>query len=292
MLLAFADAEPLASRLAAALQCPLATVDVHRFPDGESRLRLPAQLPEKVILCRSLNDPNARLVELMLAARGARDSGARHVTLVAPYLCYMRQDKAFSPGEVVSQPIIGEFLATHFDALVTVDPHLHRVSSVSAAVGMSAARAVSAAPLMGRFLAERGRSTLLLGPDAESEQWVRSAAEAAALDYAVAEKTRHGDRDVAIRLPQRAWDGTEIVLVDDIASSGRTLGEAARALRAAGAARVDAIVTHALFAGDALEVMRAAGIGEVWSSDSIAHDSNAFTLAPLLAAALREASAA
>jgi len=77
------------------------------------------------------------------------------------------------------------------------------------------------------------------------------------------------------------------VLVDDVASSGVTLARAAERLRAAGAASVDVAVTHALFADGALERIRAAGVGEVWSTDCIAHPSNAVSVAPMLAAALR-----
>ena len=185
----------------------------------------------------------------MLAARCARELGARHLTLVDPYLCYMRQDKAFQPGEAVSQRIVGRFLADHFDAIVTVDPHLHRTSSLQAAVPVAQASAVTAARLMGEFLAGRGRRALLLGPDRESEQWVSVAAQHAGLDYAVADKVRHGDRAVTIELPPRGYEGLDVVLIDDVASSGRTLAQAAQALRSAGATRVDALVTHALFSG-------------------------------------------
>ncbi|MCZ4328253.1 ribose-phosphate pyrophosphokinase-like domain-containing protein, partial [Brachybacterium paraconglomeratum] len=81
-------------------------------------------------LYRSLDQPNEKLVELLLAARTARTLGAPHLTLVAPYLPYMRQDIAFSPGEAVSQRIVGPFLASLVDAVITVDPHLHRVASL------------------------------------------------------------------------------------------------------------------------------------------------------------------
>ncbi len=286
MLLTFQDSEPLAGRLAAQLGGATARVELHAFPDGESRVRVPAALPERVILCRSLHDPNYKLVELMLAARCARDCGARHLTLVAPYLCYMRQDKAFTAGEAVSQRIVGEFLARYFDAVVTVDPHLHRTARLSEAVPTSSAQALSAASLIGDFLADRAGESILLGPDEEARQWVSVAAKRAGLDYAVAEKIRRGDRDVSISLPGQDWRGRSVVLVDDVASSGHTLAAATRELLAAGAARVDVAVTHALFATAALSVLRDAGIGEVWSSDSIKHPSNAFSLAPLLAEAL------
>lgn len=286
-LLTFPDHAAQSRALADALGIPCDPVDVHRFPDGESRLRLPEALTGHVILSRSLDDPNGKLVELLLAAEGARTLGATRLTLVAPYLCYMRQDAAFAPGDVVSQRIIGRFLAGHFDQVITVDPHLHRVATLAEAVPAQRSVAVSAAPAMGDFLAARRERPLLVGPDRESVQWVRTVAERAGLDFVVASKTRNDDRRVVVTLPPHDYANRPVVLVDDLASTGHTLAEAARALIGAGAARVDALVTHALFVGDALELMHRAGVGEVWSSDSVTHPTNAFALAETLAATIR-----
>ncbi len=283
LVLAFPDYLSQSQALATELGGDFDVVDLHRFPDGESRLRLPAKLPDRVAFCRSLDSPNEKLTELILAAETARTLGAAHLTLVAPYLCYMRQDVAFQPGEAVSQRIIGRFLARLFDTVITVDPHLHRVSTLAEAVPADRALALSAAPAMGAFLAARAARPLLVGPDRESEQWVQAAAAVGGLDFVVADKIRRGDRSVEIQLPARDYAGVDVVLVDDMASTGRTLAAAARALRQAGAMRVDVLVTHALFFGDALDTLRGAGIGEVWSSDSISHSSNAFALAPMLA---------
>jgi ribose-phosphate pyrophosphokinase len=288
LVLGFPDSEKQAAGLAVALGTSHECIAVHRFPDGESRVRLPTQLPERVVLFRSLHYPNEKLLEVMLAAESARTLGAREVTLVAPYLCYMRQDKAFHPGEAVSQRIVGRFLAGLFDALVTVDPHLHRVHDLAEAVPLKRAISLSAAPAMGQFLRARKAQALLVGPDRESEQWVSTVARGAGLGHVVASKTRRGDRDVEVRIPERDYAGLHAVLVDDLASTGRTLAGAARALLEAGAARVDVLVTHALFVGDALETLMAAGVAEVWSSDSIPHSSNAFALAPDLAGAVAQ----
>jgi ribose-phosphate pyrophosphokinase len=285
-LLAFDDEMTLARKLAEALRCPLALVQRHRFPDGETRLRLPAGLPARVVMLRGLQDPNAKLTELLLAAAGARELGAGQLTLISPYLAYMRQDIAFTPGEVVSQRHLGALLATVFDAVITVDPHLHRIASLDEVLPGRCGLALSAAPLLGEYVAQALPGALLLAPDEEAGQWVRAAAVAHGLDHAVCRKQRHGDRDVDVALPDVEVRGRAVVLLDDVASTGRTLAAAARGALAQGAASVDVAVTHALFVGDALAQVHAAGVRHVWSSDCVPHASNAVSVVPLLAQAL------
>lgn len=286
MILGFAESALQAQALAAALDMPYAQATVHRFPDGESRVCVPEPSADHVLLYRSLDRPNDKLVELLLAASTLRQGGAHRLTLVAPYLCYMRQDIAFHPGEAVSQRIVGGFLAGLFDDVVTVDPHLHRISRLEEAVPTRNAVSLTAAELFGRHLADE-RDALLIGPDEESVQWVRAIAAVSGLDYAIASKQRNGDKSVSIQLPEVAVAGRSVVLVDDMASTGHTLAATARQLLAAGAKEVEALITHALFVGDALDVLREAGVSRIGSSDSIPHASNVVHLAPLLAGALR-----
>lgn len=287
MLLAFDDETALAQALAAALGWPLAMVERHRFPDGETRLRLPPRLPAHVVLLRGLQQPNAKLAELLLAAAGARELGAARLTLLSPYLAYMRQDIAFTPGEVVSQRHLGRLLAAAFDAVVTVDPHLHRVHTMDEVLPGRRGLALSAAPLLGAHAAQQLPGALLLAPDEEARQWVRAAAAGAGLDYAVCHKQRHGDHAVAVALPDAEVQGRAVVLLDDVASTGCTLAAAARGALARGAASVDVAVTHALFVGDALAQVHAAGVRHVWSSNCVPHASNVVSVVPVLAAALR-----
>jgi ribose-phosphate pyrophosphokinase len=261
-------------------------VQRHAFPDGETRLRLPPALPADVTVLRGLQQPNAKLAELLLAAAGARELGAKRLTLVSPYLAYMRQDMAFTPGEVVSQRHLGTLLAAAFDRVLTVDPHLHRVPSLDAVLPGRRGLVLGAAPLLGRFIATQVPKALLLGPDEEAAQGVAAAAAASGLDHAVCVKRRHGDRDVAVSLPSVPVAGRAVVLLDDVASTGRTLVAAARGALAAGAVSVDVAVTHALFVGDAEAQVRAAGVRHVWSTDCVPHASNVVSVVPLLAQAL------
>lgn len=286
MLLCFDDEQAIAQRAADASGLALAVIERHRFPDGELRLRLPDPLPPRVVLWRGLHQPNEKLVELLLAARTARQLGAQHLTLVTPYLAYMRQDIAFHPGEAVSQRIVGAFLAELFDAAITVDPHLHRVATLAEAVPVRDAIVLSGAPLLADHIATQRHDVLLIGPDEESAQWVAQAAQRHGWTGAVCRKTRHGDRAVDIELPDLPIAGRAVVLMDDVASSGHTVAQAAHALLLAGAASVDVAVTHALFAAGAIELLREAGVDQVWSTDAIPHASNAVSIVPMVAQAL------
>ena len=292
LLLGFDDQLAAIQRLADALNGPVALVQRHRFPDGELRLTLPFTqangCPETLVLYRSLSQPNEKLVELMLVAAQARAWGVQRILLVAPYLAYMRQDMSFHPGEVVSQRQIGQSLAKWFDGVITVDPHLHRVSSLQEAVPATWTCSVSAAPALAQHVAAHVQQPVLIGPDAESSQWVQQAALAIGAINGVCHKERLGDRDVRIALPELPVQGRAVVLLDDMASSGRTLAVAARQLLEQGARSVDVAVTHALFADDAVAAVRAAGVRHIWSADSVTHDSNAVYLAPLLADGVRQ----
>lgn len=287
-LLCFDDEQAIAQAVATAAGLSFAVIERHRFPDGELRLRLPEALPPRVVLWRGLHQPNEKIVELLLAAPTARQLGAKHLTLVTPYLAYMRQDIAFNPGEVVSQRVLGACLATLFDAVITVDPHLHRVATLEEAVPVKDAVVLSGAPLLADFIASQRQDVLLIGPDEESLQWVEQAAQRHGWQSGVCRKTRHGDRHVDIELPDLPVKGRAVVLMDDVASSGHTVAQAARLLKAAGAATVDVAVTHALFAAGAVQLIREAGAGQIWSTDCIPHASNAVSIVPAVAEVLRE----
>jgi len=287
LVLGFPENEGQARLLSDELGCDVDIVAVRRFPDGESLVRVPPRIPARLVVIRSLDHPDTKIVELLLALETLRDRGAEHITFIAPYLCYMRQDMEFNPGEAVSQRIIGRFLGTKCDALITVDPHLHRISELQEVVPAHPAVALTAASIIGAFLKEKLDRPILLGPDSESEQWVAEVARQEGLDYCVADKSRLGDRSVIVELPDLNLRGYDVVIIDDIASSGYTLAEAAKSLKGTGCASINAVVTHVLFDEDAARRFTEAGIANIWSTDTIPHASNAVSVVPLLADAVR-----
>ncbi len=264
-------------------------IDIHTFPDGESLLRV-QPVAGTALVYVSLDHPNGKLIHILQAAQALRASGASRIVLVCPYLCYMRQDMAFHEGEAVTQKLLGPLLGPFFDRIVTVDPHLHRVSSLTEVFPGHEADALSAAALIGETVAGDAalKGAVLVGPDGESRQWVAQAAAASGQDFIVATKERFGDRDVRVSLPDATLAaGRPAVIIDDLISSGATMQACARLLRDAGATRVEAMAVHAVCSTNDLARLREAGISRVRSCDSIIHETNAIALAPLLAGALK-----
>lgn len=287
IVLPFPEDRALAAAVAARLDARVGRLAWRHFPDGESLVSIDEDLAgAEVVLFASLRDPDRKALALRFVARTAREFGARRVGLVAPYLAYMRQDTRFHPGEAVSARWFAQFLDESVDWLVTVDPHLHRIRSLEGLFRIPA-RHVTAAPLLAEWIRREVPRPSLIGPDSESAQWVEAIATAAGAPHQVLEKQRRGDREVEMSLPEpQRLHGRTPVLVDDIAASGRTLVAALDRLRALGLPPAVCVVIHPVFAGDAYPALRAAGAARIASTDSIAHPSNAITLAGAIAAAV------
>ncbi|MBT5049074.1 MAG: ribose-phosphate diphosphokinase [Rhodospirillaceae bacterium] len=277
-----------AGRLAALLGIPCKGVDIHSFPDGESLVTVRNSAHTAILYC-SLDYPNTKLVELTLAAAALRDQGVERLILMAPYLCYMRQDTAFHAGEAVSQRVIGNWLAGLFDRIITVDPHLHRTPDIKDVFPGAEADALSATSALAGLIRDDNCSEdfVLVGPDGESRQWVQQIAALLSVPMLIGDKVRDGDRRVRIDIPHREQvSGRIAYVVDDVVSSGVTLATSAELLIESGASRVEVIVVHALCGPDDLTRMKNAGIARLRSTDSVLHPTNAVSLAPLLAGAL------
>jgi ribose-phosphate pyrophosphokinase len=279
-----------ASRLASRLGLSAFAIDLHRFPDGELRVTV-GPATQTTIIYAPLDRPNEKLLAILFAAEALRREGARRLVLVAPYLCYMRQDAAFHKGEAISQRVVGSLIAGSFDRIVTVDAHMHRTKKIEDVFRGRETDDLAATAAVAEFLRARGLDpkTVAVGPDEESRPWVGDLAGRLGLEHTVANKARRGDRSVETSFRDPAiFARRPILLVDDVASSGGTLIACAKALTAAGATTIDAVVTHALFAPELMGSFLRAGIRSVVSTNSVPHPTNAIALDGLLADALRE----
>lgn len=279
--------EAMAGALAESSGAETAVLEYRRFPDGESYLRIDDSLAEKkVVVVARLARPDPKIPALLFAADLARDLGASNVGLVAPYLPYMRQDIRFHPGEALTSASFARWVSAHFDWLITVDPHLHRYAGLDELYSIPA-EVVPAAPALADWIAANVSRPVIIGPDAESGQWVEAVAAHRNLPRQVMCKERFGDHDVRVAAPDLSGLQQHTpVLVDDIASTGATLARAAELLIEASLPNPCCVIVHGLLGDRSRATLEAAGIERLVCTDSVAVDEGIIALAPLLASAL------
>lgn len=280
----------LAEALCRELDAEQGELSRRSFPDGESYLRFVTPVRDRaVILLSTMDQPDPKIPAMLFAAAAAREQGATSVGLVAPYLAYMRQDKAFQPGEAVTAVSFARVMSAHMDWLATVDPHLHRYKSLADLYSVPAVAAAAAKPIAD-WIGANVPDPVIVGPDEESAQWVEAIARLAQAHSVVLRKVRHGDLAVSIDGEAlQAISGGNLVIVDDIASSAGTLIEATRLVRDAVRADPICVVVHPLFACDAYDHLKSSGARLIVSTNTVAHPSNAIDIALPLAQAAREA---
>ncbi|WP_104668450.1 ribose-phosphate pyrophosphokinase [Ensifer adhaerens] len=280
--------DKMAEKVANRLGAELGKIETRRFPDEETYLRFDTSPAGRSVgLVCTLDRPDPKFLPLIFAACSARCLGASRVGLIAPYLCYMRQDKSFQPGEAITSATFARSLSREVDWLATVDPHLHRYASLDAIYSIPT-RAIAAAAAVAQWIRETVEQPLLVGPDIESEQWVSNVAELVGAPYQVLRKERFGDRDVRISLPDTKGFGDRTpVLVDDIVSSAQTMLETARQLHASGLPRPICVAVHALFAGDSFANLKESS-ARIATTNTVVHLSNAIDISEPLAAAVAE----
>ncbi len=289
ILFCFSDDDRLAQRLAATIDADLGAIRLHRFPDGESLVTLQQDCAGRdVILFCTLTDADRKTLPLYFAATTARELGARSVGLVAPYLAYMRQDHRFTPGQSISAQSYAELLCTLVDWLVTVDPHLHRIDSLSRIFSIPTV-AVSAMPAVAEWIRTNIPDPVIVGPDHESAQWVDKVAHALSAPCMVLEKIRSGDRNVKVKGldPDMVGRGHPVV-IDDISSSGHTLAEVLKELSSVGIRTATCVVVHGVFTPGAVEMLQTLGAKQIASTNTVPHPTNSIDIIPPLAEAVKQ----
>jgi ribose-phosphate pyrophosphokinase len=280
---AFPGNELLTSKLIEREKGELGEFELRNFPDGETYIRIHSEvLSKRIILVCSLNQPDAKLLRLFLFVKTLKSLGAGEVILITPYLAYMRQDKLFHPGESLSSHYIAEFLSGFIDQLITVDPHLHRITNLSEVYTIKT-KVVNTAALIANWINVNVKNAVLIGPDSESEQWVKEVANQSGSAFTILEKNRSGDKDVKVSVPhiEKYRDYTP-VLVDDIVSTGRTMIETITQLKKLKMKPAVCIVIHPVFAGTAYQDLLDSGAETIVSCNTIEHASNHIDISQVL----------
>lgn len=243
---------------------------VDKFPDDELSVRFDCNLKnKKVILVQSFyRNISDCIIEVIFAAKTAKELGAKKVILVAPYFPYMRQDKRFHKGVAVSQHIIAGLIDEYFDDVYLMDPHLHRKNKLEYIFKIKSIK-LTANNLIADYIKKHIKNPIIIGPDEESYKWARSVAEMLGVESRILKKKRYSSYHVEVRLNEKIdLKGKNVVIVDDIVSTGNTILETAKILRKLGAKNIHCICVHGIFVDDAFKKLKKAGI-KVVSTNTI-----------------------
>ncbi len=284
------NSEPLAQKIAKKLRAKYVPTTIAAFPDGELYLKFNTDLKgKKLVIIQSFQPhPDMSLFDIVFAAETAKDLGAKKVILVAPYLSYMRQDKRFNPGECISSRIMAKLLNQSIDKLITFDPHLHRYKSLKDIFTIPTIR-LTTNPLIAEYIRKHYRNAVIIGPDWESYQWAESIAKEIKVEATVLRKTRFSSRHVQEKMVQPIpIQGKDVIIVDDIISTGHTIAEAAKQARKMGAKTITAIGVHGLFVEDGIKKLIQAGVHKVITTNCIEHPTNKIDISGLLVEELRK----
>lgn len=289
------DAHPELTRaVGGELGLDVADGEVDTFADGESHVRVAADVRgAAVVIVQPTSPPvNDHLVSLGLLTDAATAGGAHRVLAVVPYFGYSRQERRTIPGEARSARLACGYLGlAGVDQLLTLDLHDPALTSAFPMPVAALDADELFLPVMRGW--DPGGEAVIVAPDAGGMKRAQRYARALSCDLAAVEKYRAARDSPVPRRVLGEVEGRECILVDDLASTGRTLAGAARSLREAGSHTVDAVFTHPVLADGALERLRDAPLHRVATSDSIpvrrdlAEWAEVVPCAPVLVRALR-----
>ncbi len=265
---------------------PFGELRMLHFPDGELCVRFMKPVCDRtVVLIHSIHPlPQDAFCELLFACIGARQQGAKKVIAVIPYLGFMRQDKMFHAGEVVSSRAMGVLLAAVADKVITIDPHLHRHKSLNEVFPIPSLR-LSATKTISQHIEKHWKKAIIVGPDGESDQWAAEVARLAHCQVLVVKKKRYTASKVRTKVKDIGFKGKTVIIVDDIISTGHTMQEVAKQVWTAGARAIVCIGVHGVFAKGALSRLECTG-ARVMTTDTIRNPVSSISVAKLIAGAL------
>jgi ribose-phosphate pyrophosphokinase len=281
----------LGEELARVLKVPLVSAEVGAFADGETRVHVAEDMRDATVVIVQPTGPpvNEHLLVLALLADAVRAVGAARVIGIVPYFGYARQEQRGRPGDPRSAQVVGRLLGTvGLDHLVTLDLHAPALES---ALPMPVTLLHAEEVFLPRVKDWGIPNLVIVAPDAGGLKRVQRYALALGTRLAVIAKERpRPDAASAVQVLGEVKD-CPCLVVDDMASTGRTLAGAADALRQAGAREVHAIFTHAVMAPGAADRLSAASFGKVLTTDSIPISPGprweVVPIAPLLARTVR-----
>jgi len=270
----------LAGRVAEASGANLLVSEFKRFPDGEQYMRIMDEFTGDVTIIQSIvNDSDfITLLQLIDAC-----NNASHINVVIPYMGYARQDKQFKNGEPISSRALAR--AIKADNVFTINIHAESILDYFDAKAVN----LDATPVIGKYIKiMKFKCPLIVAPDDGAISIAKNASSELGIDYDYLEKTRLSCESVSIHPKNMKVNGRDIILIDDIISTGGTMSETISILKKQGAHSVFAACVHPVLSNNAVLRLCKAGVRGIIATDTIEKAVSTVSVAPVIVSAIKD----
>ena len=273
------QSQNLAFKVAKLLNTKLTRVEYKRFPDNEIYVRVVDEInDDEAVIINTQKNQNDAIVETILLCDALRDEGVKNITLVAPYLAYARQDKKFNPGEAISIRALAKIYSNIVDKLITINPHETHIKEFFTIPFIYG----DAIPKLAEYVKDKLENPIVLAPDKGALEFAKTALEILNAEYDYLEKTRLSPTEIQIAPKTLDAKDRDVLIIDDIISTGGTMATAVKLLKEQGAKKIIAACVHPVLIGDALNKLYSAGVEEVVGTDTYLSEVSKVSVAEII----------
>jgi ribose-phosphate pyrophosphokinase len=236
----------LAWSVAKSLKCEVGKSEIKTFPDGEKYVKIASKVAGQECAVIQSVRTNDDLVELALMLDALRDLNATQTHAVTPYLAYMRQDKRFTDGESLSAKTILKIIHELSDSVTVVNCHFLNEPGEVVYNHINFMN-LDAMPLLAKNIGDKAPKPIVIAPDKGSLGYAKAAAQTLDCEFNHLSKTRLSGTEVTIKPKELNVKGKDVIILDDIISTGGTIVEAVKVIRGWHPSSISVGCVHGLF---------------------------------------------
>lgn len=260
-------------------------IQIKRFPDTEFYIRILSDVKGEECAVLQSTASNDALIELFLILDAIKDAGAKKISAIVPYFAYARQDKRFKEGEALSAKTILRLIRNFSDDITTINCHFLHSSGESEFNGITI-KNLDAFPLLTNYFKGKLKKPFILAPDKGSVGLAKKASGIINCDFDFLNKVRISEEKVVMEPKEIDLRDKDVIILDDIISTGGTIIQAANFARFNKAGSVNVGCVHGVFSRGLDHLNSVAD--EIVCTDTIQRDISRVSVADLIAGELRE----